>query len=170
MGISRQPHGNWRYRPLLQIKCRISSFWWGMCLDVSNCQIRQYAGWIKGFRSWIISQNYHLSKWNGYGRARALSHEGIYFWFSKHNNLHRVFQAVGTRGQTLVQGIERIKIHGEYFPVRAEIVNQEVLYANADYQEILGGSKTSVTLQKRYFWPMENSCFRLTSSKNWRNL
>lgn len=62
-----------------------------------------------------------------------------------------MFQAVGTRGQTLVQGIERIKIHGEYFPVRAEIVNQEVLSANADYQEILGGSKTSVTLQKRYF-------------------
>lgn len=47
------------------------------------------------------------------------------------------FQAPGTRGDALVNGADRVKIHGEYWPVKAEIVNLDTLSAHGDYQEIL---------------------------------
>jgi metallo-beta-lactamase family protein len=48
------------------------------------------------------------------------------------------FQAGGTRGAAMLNGAETIKIHGEYVPVRAEVVNIDNLSAHADYAEILG--------------------------------
>jgi metallo-beta-lactamase family protein len=47
------------------------------------------------------------------------------------------FQAAGTRGGALAAGASEIKIHGEYVPVRAEVVNVDMLSAHADYREIL---------------------------------
>jgi metallo-beta-lactamase family protein len=48
------------------------------------------------------------------------------------------FQAAGTRGAALEQGASEIKIHGEYVPVRAEVVSLDTLSAHGDYTEILG--------------------------------
>jgi metallo-beta-lactamase family protein len=48
------------------------------------------------------------------------------------------FQAGGTRGAALTSGAELIKIHGQYIPVRARVVNLEMLSAHADASEILG--------------------------------
>jgi metallo-beta-lactamase family protein len=73
--------------------------------------------------------------------GRVLHHMKAFISDSRNTILFTGFQAVGTRGQSLVHGIDRIKIHGEYFPVRAEIVNQDALSAHADYQEILGWLK-----------------------------
>lgn len=47
------------------------------------------------------------------------------------------YQAGGTRGGALLAGAETIKIHGEYVPVRADIVSLDNLSAHADYTEIL---------------------------------
>jgi metallo-beta-lactamase family protein len=47
------------------------------------------------------------------------------------------FQAAGTRGAALASGAEAIKIHGEYVPVRAEVVKMDGVSAHADYTEIL---------------------------------
>ncbi|MBW0146845.1 MBL fold metallo-hydrolase [Marinobacter arenosus] len=47
------------------------------------------------------------------------------------------FQAPGTRGDALVNGAESVKIHGEYWPVRADIFNLDSLSAHGDYKEIL---------------------------------
>jgi len=47
------------------------------------------------------------------------------------------FQAAGTRGAAMLSGADSIKIHGEYVPVRAEVVGMEGLSAHADYAEIL---------------------------------
>lgn len=47
------------------------------------------------------------------------------------------FQAPGTRGDALVNGAESVKIHGEYWPVKADIFNLDSLSAHGDYQEIL---------------------------------
>jgi len=47
------------------------------------------------------------------------------------------FQTPGTRGDALVKGAESVKIHGEYWPVKAEVHNLESLSAHGDYNEIL---------------------------------
>jgi len=47
------------------------------------------------------------------------------------------FQAPGTRGEALVHGVDEVKIHGQYVPVRAEIVNLHNVSAHGDYVEIL---------------------------------
>jgi metallo-beta-lactamase family protein len=47
------------------------------------------------------------------------------------------FQAGGTRGEAMVNGAETVKIHGDYIPVRAEVVAMENLSAHADYMEIM---------------------------------
>lgn len=47
------------------------------------------------------------------------------------------FQAGGTRGDLMVRGATEIKIHGQYWPVKAEIINMETLSAHADATELL---------------------------------
>lgn len=47
------------------------------------------------------------------------------------------FQAPGTRGDALVNGADKVKIHGEYWPVKADIFNLDSLSAHGDYKEIL---------------------------------
>ena len=47
------------------------------------------------------------------------------------------FQAAGTRGAAMLAGVDSIKIHGEYIPVRAEVDFISNLSAHADYSEIL---------------------------------
>jgi len=47
------------------------------------------------------------------------------------------FQAPGTRGDAMVNGAEKIKIHGEYYPVKAEIHHLDSLSAHADSNELM---------------------------------
>lgn len=47
------------------------------------------------------------------------------------------FQAPGTRGDAMVNGATEVKIHGEYWPVKAEVYNVDSLSAHGDYKEIL---------------------------------
>lgn len=47
------------------------------------------------------------------------------------------FQAGGTRGAAMTGGAERVKIHGSYVPVRAEVANLHMLSAHADADEIM---------------------------------
>ena len=47
------------------------------------------------------------------------------------------FQAAGTRGAALASGATEVKIHGEYVPVRAEVVKIDSMSAHADYAESL---------------------------------
>ncbi len=47
------------------------------------------------------------------------------------------YQAAGTRGQAIVNGAQEVKIHGQYFPVKAQVHNLSGLSAHGDYQEIL---------------------------------
>jgi len=47
------------------------------------------------------------------------------------------FQAGGTRGAAMIAGADSIKIHGAYVPLRAEVVNLQMLSAHADADEIM---------------------------------
>jgi metallo-beta-lactamase family protein len=51
-------------------------------------------------------------------------------------------QAAGTRGAALRDGAATIKIHGGYFPVRAEVTSLDNISAHADYREILDWIRT----------------------------
>jgi metallo-beta-lactamase family protein len=46
------------------------------------------------------------------------------------------YQAHGTRGAELAHGADRLKIHGEYYPVRAEVTALDSLSAHADADEL----------------------------------
>jgi metallo-beta-lactamase family protein len=69
--------------------------------------------------------------------GRVLHHLGEVLPDHRSTVLFVGFQAAGTRGEALLAGADRIKIFGEYVPVRAEIARIEGLSAHADRDELL---------------------------------
>jgi metallo-beta-lactamase family protein len=47
------------------------------------------------------------------------------------------YQAEGTRGRALLEGSQKLKIHGEEIPVRAHVEQVSGYSGHADYNEIL---------------------------------
>lgn len=47
------------------------------------------------------------------------------------------YQAEGTRGRKLLEGVQEIKIYGQYYPVKANIVQIEGLSAHGDQNDLL---------------------------------
>lgn len=69
--------------------------------------------------------------------GRVLHHLKRYAPDGRSTILFTGFQAAGTRGAAMVGGADRVKIHGEYIPVRAEVQNLSMLSAHADADEIM---------------------------------
>ncbi|EXL07890.1 MAG: MBL fold metallo-hydrolase [Pseudaminobacter sp.] len=69
--------------------------------------------------------------------GRVLHHLKRYAPDKRNTILFSGFQAAGTRGADMLDGADRIKIHGEYIPVRAEVANLPMLSAHADSDEIV---------------------------------
>ncbi len=55
----------------------------------------------------------------------------------RHSVLLVGYQAVGTRGRDLLDGATQVKIHGEYVPVNAQIVDVQGFSVHADADELL---------------------------------
>jgi metallo-beta-lactamase family protein len=47
------------------------------------------------------------------------------------------YQAEGTRGRKLVEGVKEVKLYGKYYPVEAEVVLVEGLSAHGDQKDLL---------------------------------
>lgn len=78
--------------------------------------------------------------------GRILHHFRRFLPEEKNTVLFVGYQAAGTRGRSLVEGTDELKIHGQYVPVRARVVPVQGLSAHADYREMvdwLGASKVS---------------------------
>jgi metallo-beta-lactamase family protein len=69
--------------------------------------------------------------------GRVLHHLKHYLPDPRAMILFTGFQAGGTRGADLLAGAREIRIHGDDYPVRAEIENLSMLSAHADADEIL---------------------------------
>jgi metallo-beta-lactamase family protein len=53
------------------------------------------------------------------------------------------YQAAGTRGRSLLDGTDELKVFGQYVPVRARVVALDGLSAHADYAELLDWLRAS---------------------------
>ncbi len=51
------------------------------------------------------------------------------------------YQAEGTRGRQLEEGLHEVMIHGKYYPVKAKVEKIESLSAHADQSELIGWCK-----------------------------
>lgn len=73
--------------------------------------------------------------------GRVLHHLERYAPDPKNAILFAGFQAGGTRGAALIAGADRIKLYGQYLPVRAQVHNLSMLSAHADRDELLRWAK-----------------------------
>lgn len=83
------------------------------------------------------------------------------------------YQAAGTRGARILAGADSIKIHGDYYPVRAQLLNMESISAHADYVELGDWLSTLKTPPRKTFIvhgePQAQDAFRvyLRDRLNW---
>jgi metallo-beta-lactamase family protein len=61
------------------------------------------------------------------------------------------YQSSGTRGRSLTDGAQELKIHGQYVPVRAQVRKLDGLSAHADYAEIIDWLRQSRVSPSRVF-------------------
>lgn len=83
--------------------------------------------------------------------GRVLHHLKTLLPHHQHSIVFIGFQAPGTRGDALVNGRSEIKIHGQYYPVKAEVYHSGSLSAHGDYQEILDWLAASKINPKKVF-------------------
>lgn len=56
----------------------------------------------------------------------------------KHTIILVGYQAIGTRGRSLADGAEEVKMHGEFVPVKAQVSSVQEFSVHADSTELLG--------------------------------
>jgi metallo-beta-lactamase family protein len=83
--------------------------------------------------------------------GRVLHHLRRFLPDPKNHVLLAGYQAAGTRGRSLVDGAEELKIHGQYVPVRARVSQLAGLSAHADYAELLAWLRASGIEPKQVF-------------------
>lgn len=69
--------------------------------------------------------------------GRVLHHLKHYAPDPKNTILFTGFQAGGTRGDSMTNGADKVKIHGSYVSVRAEVYNLQMLSAHADGDQLM---------------------------------
>jgi metallo-beta-lactamase family protein len=69
--------------------------------------------------------------------GRVLHHIKAYGSDPRNTILFAGFQAPGTRGRAMVDGVREVKIHGSWIDIRAEVSDLTMLSAHADAHEML---------------------------------
>ena len=83
--------------------------------------------------------------------GRILHHFRRFLPDRKNTVLFVGYQASGTRGRSLLNGADELKIHGQYVYVRARVVQVEGLSAHADYAEMTDWLEASAIAPRRVF-------------------
>lgn len=96
--------------------------------------------------------------------GRVLHHLKAFASDPRNTILFAGFQAGGTRGAAMLTGVDSIKIHGEYVPLRAKVLQIDNLSAHADAGEILSWLSHFKIAPKRTFIthgePAASDCLR----------
>ncbi len=90
--------------------------------------------------------------------GRVLHHLKTLVGDARNSVLFLGYQAAGTRGDSLTNGADHIKIHGQYFPVKAEVANLQALSSHGDYREISDWLKKMPGKPKKVFITHGESC------------
>lgn len=69
--------------------------------------------------------------------GRVLHHIKAFGSDPKNTILFVGFQAGGTRGSAITNGVKEVKIHGQYWPINAEVAQLDSMSAHADGDEVL---------------------------------
>ncbi len=83
--------------------------------------------------------------------GRILHHMRRFLPEERNTILFVGYQASGTRGRAMLEGTDELKLHGQYVPVRARIVQAQGLSAHADYQELIEWFAASSVDPRRVF-------------------
>lgn len=83
--------------------------------------------------------------------GRVVHHLARFIGDPRNTILFAGYQAAGTRGAKLLAGEERVRIHGQWFDVRAEIANLDMLSAHADQDELVAWLRSCPQAPRRVF-------------------
>ena len=83
--------------------------------------------------------------------GRILHHLARFLPGKENTVLFTGFQAAGTRGRSLVDGTDEVKLLGQYVRARAQVIQVPGLSAHADYAEMTDWLKVSALEPKRAF-------------------
>lgn len=83
--------------------------------------------------------------------GRVLFHIAHYGPHPENTILFAGYQAGGTRGDRILRGDKEVKIHGQWVPINARVVNLESLSSHADYEETLQWLKGFKSAPKEVF-------------------
>ncbi|MCZ4348003.1 MBL fold metallo-hydrolase RNA specificity domain-containing protein [Devosia neptuniae] len=103
------------------------------------CEIATYTRDVEGSKA-ITASSWPKVVISASGMAtggRVLHHLKSFAGDPKNTILFSGYQAAGTRGRAMVEGVPEIKIHGQWIPVRAEVNDLSVLSAHADSNELM---------------------------------
>lgn len=83
--------------------------------------------------------------------GRVVHHLARFIGDPRNTILFAGYQAAGTRGAKLLAGEERVRIHGQWFAVRAEIASLDMLSAHADQDELVAWLRSCEQVPRRVF-------------------
>lgn len=83
--------------------------------------------------------------------GRVLHHLRAYAPDARNLILFAGYQAVGTRGASMVGGATSVKMFGQYVPVRAEVAQLDMLSAHADREQLLAWLAALPSAPRRVF-------------------
>lgn len=83
--------------------------------------------------------------------GRVVHHLKMFVTDARNTILFSGFQAGGTRGASLVAGARELRMHGETFPVRAEVCQLEAASAHADADELIAWLRQLRTAPRHVF-------------------